>query len=107
MELLMIFLQKYILKFYYLHFIIFILSFMLFQFYASSVSYCTSFIIPEEAKFALIKMYVLNVVDKIFKLCQDKIIQELSKMLFIPSKDLLLFFYIYIFVNFLLHFHIF
>ena len=103
----MIFLQKYILKFYYLHFIIFILSFILFQFYASSFSYCTSFITPEEAKFALIKMYVLNVVDKIFKVYQDKIIQELSKMLFIPSKDLLFFFYIYIFVNFLLHFHIF
>ena len=68
---------------------------MLFQFYASSVSYCTSFIIPEEAKFALIKMYVLNVVDKIFKLCQDKIIQELSKMLFIPSKDLFFFLYLH------------
>ena len=41
---------------------------MLFQFYASSFSYSTSFITPEEENFALIKMYVLNVVGKIFKL---------------------------------------
>ena len=61
---------------------------MLFQFYASSFSYSTSFITPEEENFALIKMYVLNVVGKIFKLYQDKIIQKLSKMLFSPSKDL-------------------
>ena len=64
---------------------------MLFQFYASSFSYSTSFITPEEENFALIKMYVLNVVGKIFKLYQDKIIQKLSKMLFIPSKDLTFF----------------
>ena len=45
---------------------------MLFPFYASSFSYFTSLITPEEEHFALIKMYVLNVAGKIFILYQVK-----------------------------------
>ena len=52
---------------------------MLFRFYASSFSYFTSLITPEEEHFALIKMYVLNVAGKIFISYQVKSLKNCQK----------------------------